>query len=274
MRFATISRIQLIIFILFLYFLNSNTRYPNKRNNLIFRQLKTTKKVWINTKIEKPYTILLSLKTTNETTTQTETNKTETNKTVDSEITEEKIESIIKEQNAILRDEMGKSKLSIKQELNRSSTEFNSQLNKSTIIVKTLIKNNHKKIKNALRKLEFQIKETSKENDDVASTILSKEISEKEEMFKELKKEIENLNQSMPIQLINKTSNSSCFSYFNCRECTKDINCGWCDLQQACVDGDELGPLFEVCSFYSYKKCNDNDCNNYNSCEVKPIFFF
>lgn len=61
---------------------------------------------------------------------------------------------------------------------------------------------------------------------------------------------------------------SICNLYKSCGECLSNNHCGWCDEKQECVLGDENSPKFDLCQFYSYKKCNTNPCKKHQNCEV------
>lgn len=230
-------------------------QFVETKRTSIFNKEKPLNNVWRTPKVIEGAEILMSLKTKEEEKSQN--------------ITEDKVKEIIKAQNEILKEEMKKQKTEIKEEINKTIDAFNDKLNESTLTIKNMIKNNHKKIKNALRKLEYQIKETSKENDDVASIILGKEIAAKKKKKEDLEKEIERLEKDLPEEFLDKLNKSNCTGHLSCNDCTKNAECGWCNMYQLCVDGDQYGPFLAVCSFYSYDTCNDNDCNNYNNCDVR-----
>lgn len=219
--------------------------------------------------------------TNNETSTANETaqnnsaenssNATTTTTATENDLSEEDIQNIMNAQTDIIKEEMKKQQNAVKTELNKTSQEFSTKLSESTENIKNTVKKNHIKMKSALKKLEFQIKETSKQNDDIASIILSNEIEEQEKNIEELSQEINKFS-SDPLlkeEKNNETNeNNTCYSLKTCRECTNNNKCGWCSIQQSCVEGDSYGPLYEVCSFYSYQRCNDNDCNSYATCQV------
>jgi len=244
---------HLCLLVFFLSLLNCEA----SKDKFFLHKIKSSSAIWLKPHLIKSSYIFLSLKTSEE-------DKNET-------LTEDKVKEIMKQQNEILKEEMKKTKTEIKEEINKTNHEFDKKLNQSTITIKNLIKNNHIKIKNALRKLEFQIKETSKENDDVASIILQKEIDSKEKKKDELAEEVESLEKDIPNEFLDGNGASNCTGQMSCRDCTQNSNCGWCNMYQLCVDGDQFGPIFSVCSFYSYDTCNDNDCNNYNRCDVIMI---
>ena len=58
--------------------------------------------------------------------------------------------------------------------------------------------------------------------------------------------------------------------YSDCRQCTKDPNCGWCDVKGLCQPGDALGPAQgvagEPCSLWSFESCGGSACSGFSSC--------
>ena len=260
-----INSIRSLLLIIFIIFLNFGALHAlNKK--IFLHKTKTLSNIWLKSKFRERSYVFLSLKASNE----TDTDDTATNETKKEVITEDQVKDLMKAEHAILKEEISKNKKEIKEAINKTTDDFNDKLNQSEKVLKSLIKSNHKKIKNALRKLEFQIKETSKQNDDVTSIILSKEINSKQKELQELNEELTEISKDIPKEfLLTGTVNETlCSSYITCGDCTNDIHCGWCNKDQICVDGDQIGPFYDFCSFYSYKKCNDNDCNNYKKCEV------
>lgn len=58
----------------------------------------------------------------------------------------------------------------------------------------------------------------------------------------------------------------SCDSIRNCKECLKNMGCGWCKSQTKCVAGDANKPKKGVCiNGYFHKNKLENQ-NNYNFC--------
>lgn len=208
---------------------------------------------------------------TSETSNSSSNTTSTTTATTENSLSEEDIKNIMSTQTDILKEEMKKQQIAVKTELNKTSQEFSTKISESTENIKNIVKKNHLKMKSALKKLEFQIKETSKQNDDIASIILSNEIEEQEKNIEELSKEINTISEDPLLKEEEKNQtneNNTCYTLKTCRECTNNNKCGWCSIQQTCVEGDAYGPLNEVCSFYSYQRCNDNDCTSYTTCKV------
>ena len=71
------------------------------------------------------------------------------------------------------------------------------------------------------------------------------------------------------VEAAKKASRSAC-DYQDCRQCTKDPNCGWCDIKGICQAGDALGPkqglVGEPCSMWSYDTCGGSACNGFKTC--------
>lgn len=65
---------------------------------------------------------------------------------------------------------------------------------------------------------------------------------------------------------------SVCGTFTDCTTCAAYQGCGWCTVEQKCVEGDEYGPLTDICSFYSYGSCNGADCASLTSCDVTFVF--
>lgn len=72
------------------------------------------------------------------------------------------------------------------------------------------------------------------------------------------------------VAVAQKLSKSLC-NYQDCRQCTKDPNCGWCDVKGICQPGDALGPaqgtVGEPCSLWSYESCGGSACSGFSSCD-------
>ena len=65
-------------------------------------------------------------------------------------------------------------------------------------------------------------------------------------------------------------SRTAC-NYQDCRQCTKDPNCGWCDIKGICQAGDALGPkqglVGEPCSMWSFDTCGGSTCTGLKTCD-------
>ena len=57
-----------------------------------------------------------------------------------------------------------------------------------------------------------------------------------------------------------------CLDLTNCAACTKNIKCGWCAMEERCIAGDNIGPLYTMCNFYNYLYCA-GDCARFVDCE-------
>lgn len=75
------------------------------------------------------------------------------------------------------------------------------------------------------------------------------QIKIKKERIKDLSIDIYKLEKELP-QL-----NKQCEYHFNCSDCTKDVNCGWCSFESKCVIGEPEGPKHVACDFYDYNIC-------------------
>ena len=65
----------------------------------------------------------------------------------------------------------------------------------------------------------------------------------------EILKEIEDLKKKIP------KLTEECKEYYTCYDCLQDEKCGWCSMDDKCVEGDKKGPKKIACNFYSYYQC-------------------
>lgn len=195
------------------------------------------------------------------------------NKTSDTTNQDQKDEvvELVKKQNKILMDEIELNKRRVTENMNKSFTDFNNTLNYTHGNLSLDIERSQYKINESLNVIDSQINEINKQNDDVASMMLQKEIIEKEKKLEILDKEIQDLNSSIPYDIEDSDKISKCQSKSSCKSCVEDDGCVWCTLSNKCVEGDEFGPLYEITSFFNYKKCNGNNCGEYSNCKV---YFF
>lgn len=47
-----------------------------------------------------------------------------------------------------------------------------------------------------------------------------------------------------------------CAAHTTCRDCTADINCGWCASDSVCYEGVEMGPIFGSCARWAHTFCH------------------
>ena len=59
---------------------------------------------------------------------------------------------------------------------------------------------------------------------------------------------------------------SVCGKYVVCGTCLTNSKCGWCNEEQKCVDGDDIGPLGKQCKSYNYKFCQGQACYAHQKC--------
>jgi len=59
---------------------------------------------------------------------------------------------------------------------------------------------------------------------------------------------------------------SLCATASSCSRCTALPECGWCGLEQKCVDGTKLGPKMQQCLAYDFMHCANIACDARNTC--------
>lgn len=59
---------------------------------------------------------------------------------------------------------------------------------------------------------------------------------------------------------------SICATATSCSRCTALTECGWCALEQKCVDGTKLGPKTQQCLAYDFMTCTNIACEARNTC--------
>lgn len=121
-----------------------------------------------------------------------------------------------------------------------------------------------------MKGLQGHLEEVKTQNDDILSILLVDQLESTQKRLKVLENDLKSMeNQLLSQKEVNLTD--FCRDLDNCAECSKAKECGWCSgIEKKCVKGDEVGPIEETCSLYSYDRCNENDCTQISDCEVVP----
>mmetsp|Transcript_139254 Transcript_139254/g.242367 ORF Transcript_139254/g.242367 Transcript_139254/m.242367 type:complete len:472 (+) Transcript_139254:86-1501(+) len=61
-------------------------------------------------------------------------------------------------------------------------------------------------------------------------------------------------------------ASSVCAAQSTCSSCTALSECGWCALEQKCVDGTKLGPQNVQCMVYDFSSCPNIPCDARSTC--------
>lgn len=70
----------------------------------------------------------------------------------------------------------------------------------------------------------------------------------------------------MPVPSLPLLAGSLCATASSCSRCTALKECGWCAMEQKCVEGTKLGPRTEQCLAYDYMHCTNIQCEARNTC--------
>ena len=106
------------------------------------------------------------------------------------------------------------------------------------------------------------VEDSQKSNKELTVIILESQLEELKGEKTALEEDIEKLKYELP------QISSECDRHFGCQQCSNDPKCGWCNMEQRCVEGDNVGPLYVSCSFYNYKYCSGAECGAFTDCNV------
>ena len=114
------------------------------------------------------------------------------------------------------------------------------------------------------KKFDFSILQTTK----MMRMMLVEQRLELVKQFEDIEGKIKELQGDIPRPV------SICDKFRDCTVCSRHPECGWCNLEQACVEGGSEGPEFGKCDFYEYDFCSGNMCvlkKDCKSCVVDPF---
>lgn len=181
----------------------------------------------------------------------------------------------------ILDDEnYGEEVKDIKTAINQSGNRTVAKINEEAEKIKEKIDNITKALEIKLNNFTERIINKSKELDKLmlfnelrllklAVEVLKSQVNEIISEIFRLKNLLAKLLENFPTSI-----KTICNLYTSCGECLRNPYCGWCQEQEKCMLGDNRGPRFDLCQFYSYETCKSNNCLKYLNCSVIFTFFF
>ena len=175
----------------------------------------------------------------------------------------------------ILDDEnYGEEVKDIKTSINQSGNRTVAKINEEAEKIKEKIDNVTKALEIKLNNFTEKIINKSKELDKLmlfnelrllklAVEVLKSQVNEIISEIFRLKNLLAKLLENFPTSI-----KTICNLYTSCGECLRNPYCGWCQEQEKCMLGDDKGPRFDLCQFYSYETCKSNNCLKYLNCSV------
>ncbi|CAD8160623.1 unnamed protein product [Paramecium pentaurelia] len=111
-----------------------------------------------------------------------------------------------------------------------------------------------------MTRINDRVQEHIYQTEAISLIIIMDQLDKKVQELAGVKQQIKQLKAKIP------RLSDKCSKYFTCYDCLQDESCGWCSMEDKCVEGDEKGPQKISCNFYSYKQCNGRQCHKYNTC--------
>lgn len=181
----------------------------------------------------------------------------------------------------ILDDEnYGEEVKDIKTAINQSGNRTVAKINEESEKIKEKIDNVTKALEIKLNNFTERIINKSKELDKLmlfnelkllklAVDVLKSQVNEIISEIFRLKNLLVKLLENFPTSI-----KTICNLYTSCGECLRNPYCGWCQEQEKCMLGDNKGPRFDLCQFYTYETCKSNNCLKYLNCSVNLTVVF
>ncbi|CAD8079053.1 unnamed protein product [Paramecium sonneborni] len=111
-----------------------------------------------------------------------------------------------------------------------------------------------------MTRINDRVQEHIYQTEAISLIIIMDQLDKKVQELAGVKQQIKQLKAKIP------RLSDKCSKYYTCYDCLQDESCGWCSMEDKCVEGDEKGPQKVSCNFYSYKQCNGRQCHKYNTC--------
>eukprot|EP01017_Pseudomicrothorax_dubius_P031270 TRINITY_DN3976_c0_g1_i6.p1 TRINITY_DN3976_c0_g1~~TRINITY_DN3976_c0_g1_i6.p1 ORF type:complete len:688 (-),score=238.56 TRINITY_DN3976_c0_g1_i6:543-2606(-) len=172
----------------------------------------------------------------------------------------EKVKGEIHQSTEILKDHITKGIDTVRERVETMADALSTQVATAESSLKSQANEHHNEAMYATGVVDEKVSQNIEYTDDLSRIVIRDKIQEKKRRLAELKREIERLSEEIP------PPKSVCEYYVDCGGCVTNPQCGWCSLQGKCVEGDNIGPLYEICAFYDYKICSGNNCFRYKDC--------
>ncbi|CAK71859.1 unnamed protein product (macronuclear) [Paramecium tetraurelia] len=166
-----------------------------------------------------------------------------------------------------LSNEVDRIKVSLKlqnkalaKELRGATEERADNISELSSDIKTILDKMAYVTDNKMTRINDRVQEHIYQTEAISLIIIMDQLDKKVQELAGIKQQIKQLKAKIP------KLSDKCSKFYTCYECLQDESCGWCSMEDKCVEGDEKGPQKISCNFYSYKQCNGRQCHKYNTC--------
>eukprot|EP00828_Plagiopyla_frontata_P015693 TRINITY_DN2037_c0_g1_i3.p1 TRINITY_DN2037_c0_g1~~TRINITY_DN2037_c0_g1_i3.p1 ORF type:complete len:564 (-),score=108.23 TRINITY_DN2037_c0_g1_i3:157-1722(-) len=177
-------------------------------------------------------------------------------------VTEEQVRTIVRDANQELVEKLEESTEEIKTEVQNNTEYLRVEVAKEAKNLTEFIGKVEKNLTKRISVVDISVQESLLQQNQLSYLITEQAIIDLRERLPELLETSKKLQGLLPVK------KDECNEIIQCDICVKNKKCGWCEQEKRCVQGDKIGPINEICPFYSFSDCQSPSCGQYNNCST------